>query len=111
MGRPIIGGSNPGGKCAGNHCVHAGNRVVTADVDTATGRHAVSDPVAPDGAIDTRRNADLMLGPPRRSSGSDGGAAGIDVADLVTHRHDAVLLTFREAYKARPKNDCKTAAT
>jgi hypothetical protein len=111
MAGPISGGSMLGGKFVGNRCFLTGNRAVAADVDADTGRHVVSDPVTPDGAIGTRYIAGRRRGPPRRNVGSDGSATGIDVADLVTHSHDAVLLTFREAYKLRPENDCKTAAT
>jgi hypothetical protein len=113
-GDPIIGGGKVGGKFVGNHCVHTGNRVVTADVDADTGRHVVSDPVAPDGAIGTRHIAGLRLGRRRHNSGTDGGATGIDVAEPVTQSHDAVLLTLRESVQTTPEkglqNSCHLTA-
>ncbi len=122
---PISGGGNVLGNFVEGGGVHAGNRVVTLDVDADTGRHSsVLDPTTTDGGFGARHiaprdvclsghgaNDGLLPGSRRYESGSEGGAAGIDAAHPVTHRHDAVLLTLRRAYKQRPKKDCKTAAT
>src|SRR5271166_219045 len=102
---PIIGSSNFVENFVEGVGIHSANRVVTVDVDADTGRHrSLLDPTGTDGCTGTRHIATRGV---RRC----GGAEGVDAAQPVTHRHDAVLLTLRKAYKQRQKNDCKTAAT